>query len=236
MCLLFFILDNNFADAVFRFNANISYSGVLHAVTQDVSVQTALFVASCTLGLCSLVLPRPSVLSFVGSVLREQGETDQQRHPGSLISRCGPAGAELGAGGSVSGYQTAGGLQSRFPGLHAAPKVRTNANNLCSHKMIKHFRDCDTRLLSLSSILSVHTRFDSSLSYSSHALLCVCLRTSFVWVLMKPLCCFKVWSHGWTRTHNVNISPYISVYPFFLSFSLISVHLSLHWPSCPKPF
>lgn len=27
----------NFADAVFRFNANISYSGVLHAVTQDVS-------------------------------------------------------------------------------------------------------------------------------------------------------------------------------------------------------
>lgn len=31
-------LDGNFADAVFRFNANISYSGVLHAVTQDVSV------------------------------------------------------------------------------------------------------------------------------------------------------------------------------------------------------
>lgn len=30
-------LDGNFADAVFRFNANISYSGVLHAVTQDVS-------------------------------------------------------------------------------------------------------------------------------------------------------------------------------------------------------
>lgn len=30
--------DGNFADAVFRFNANISYSGVLHAVTQDVSV------------------------------------------------------------------------------------------------------------------------------------------------------------------------------------------------------
>ncbi|XP_056276031.1 dnaJ homolog subfamily C member 13-like [Pseudoliparis swirei] len=27
--------DGNFADAVFRFNANISYSGVLHAVTQD---------------------------------------------------------------------------------------------------------------------------------------------------------------------------------------------------------
>lgn len=31
-------LDGNFADAVYRFNANISYSGVLHAVTQDVSV------------------------------------------------------------------------------------------------------------------------------------------------------------------------------------------------------
>ncbi|XP_056274025.1 dnaJ homolog subfamily C member 13-like isoform X2 [Pseudoliparis swirei] len=30
-----FIPDGNFADAVFRFNANISYSGVLHAVTQD---------------------------------------------------------------------------------------------------------------------------------------------------------------------------------------------------------
>ncbi|XP_030879277.1 dnaJ homolog subfamily C member 13-like, partial [Leptonychotes weddellii] len=27
--------NGNFADAVFRFNANISYSGVLHAVTQD---------------------------------------------------------------------------------------------------------------------------------------------------------------------------------------------------------
>ncbi|XP_016334139.1 dnaJ homolog subfamily C member 13-like, partial [Sinocyclocheilus anshuiensis] len=25
----------NFADAVFRFNSNISYSGVIHAVTQD---------------------------------------------------------------------------------------------------------------------------------------------------------------------------------------------------------
>ena len=33
----FFYSDGNFADAVFRFNANISYSGVLHAVTQDVS-------------------------------------------------------------------------------------------------------------------------------------------------------------------------------------------------------
>lgn len=32
-----FFSDGNFADAVFRFNANISYSGVLHAVTQDVS-------------------------------------------------------------------------------------------------------------------------------------------------------------------------------------------------------
>lgn len=53
---------------------------------------------------------RPSALCFVGSVLREQRETDQQRHPGSLISRRGSAGAELGAGGSVPGDQTAGGL------------------------------------------------------------------------------------------------------------------------------
>lgn len=34
----FLCSDGNFADAVFRFNANISYSGVLHAVTQDVSL------------------------------------------------------------------------------------------------------------------------------------------------------------------------------------------------------
>lgn len=37
----FLCSDGNFADAVFRFNANISYSGVLHAVTQDVSVFTS---------------------------------------------------------------------------------------------------------------------------------------------------------------------------------------------------
>ncbi len=33
--------------------------------------------------------------SSVGSVLREQRETDQQCHPGALISRCGSAGAQL---------------------------------------------------------------------------------------------------------------------------------------------
>uniref|UniRef100_A0A673ZKQ0 DnaJ homologue subfamily C GRV2/DNAJC13 N-terminal domain-containing protein n=1 Tax=Salmo trutta TaxID=8032 RepID=A0A673ZKQ0_SALTR len=34
-CLCLSFSDGNFADAVFRFNANVSYSGVLHAVTQD---------------------------------------------------------------------------------------------------------------------------------------------------------------------------------------------------------
>lgn len=48
----------------------------------------------------------------------------------------------------------------------------------------------------------------------------------------KPLCCSKVWSHGWTRTRNVNISPYISVYPFSFSFLSICLFIGLVWNHC----
>ncbi len=44
----------------------------------------------------------------------------------------------------------------------------------------------------------------------------------------KTLCCSKVWSHGWTRSCNVNISPYISVCPFSVSF--LSICLFIGFP------
>lgn len=104
----------NFADSVFRFNANISYSGVLHAVTQDVSLISFYFSVQLGLGLKPLSFLGP------GSFFWEQGEAHQQRHPGPASPGSGAPGSELRAGKPFPGHPTLGGLQGRLPGLHPA--------------------------------------------------------------------------------------------------------------------
>ncbi|KAJ8336735.1 hypothetical protein SKAU_G00379550 [Synaphobranchus kaupii] len=91
--------NGSFGDAVFRFNANISYSGVLHAVTQD-----GLFSEN----------KEKLINNAILALLYQEPELP------------GPN-AEL--EGQFSGGTAAGGLQSRLPGLYPAGQVQGEAGD-----------------------------------------------------------------------------------------------------------
>lgn len=117
--------DGNFADAVFRFNANISYSGVLHAVTQDVSVSCeSANWCPCICWCTSFIDTHPRWTLPSGSFLREQGETHQQCHSSSSVPGGWVACSQCRAGEPFPGYSTVGGLKGRLPGFHTAAEVR----------------------------------------------------------------------------------------------------------------
>lgn len=201
--------DGNFADAVFRFNANISYSGVLHAVTQDVSVSCeSANWCPCICWCTSFIDTHPRWTLPSGSFLREQGETHQQCHSSSSVPGGWVACSQCRAGEPFPGYSTVGGLEGRLPGFHTAAEVRLE--------------------------LFVFFFFSSPPCFYFFT---VYLQAELL--VTGMLCHSKVWSRVWRHRCNVNIYPYISVcpsapLPLLSALSYLSVDLPsplfLKWP------